>query len=62
MTKDHPKNALFGEAGAVSRSIVDVESRGPLDAYLPWYWQPIMATVRSLPERIFQRFEFLAGR
>ena len=33
-----------------------------LDVYLPWYWQPIMAGVRSLPERIFQRFEFLAGR
>ncbi len=62
MTKDHPKNALFGEAVPVARSIVEVETAGPLDVYLPWYWQPIMATVRSLPERIFQRFEFLAGR
>jgi decaprenylphospho-beta-D-erythro-pentofuranosid-2-ulose 2-reductase len=62
MTKDHEKNALFGEPQPVARSIVDAEQHGPLDVYLPWYWQPIMATVRSLPERIFQRFEFLAGR
>jgi short-subunit dehydrogenase len=62
MTVDHPKNALFGQAGPVARSIVEAETAGPLDAYLPWYWLPIMAGVRSLPERLFQRFDFLAGR
>jgi decaprenylphospho-beta-D-erythro-pentofuranosid-2-ulose 2-reductase len=62
MTTDHPKNALFGEAPAVARSIVRAAEAGPLDVYVPWYWQPIMATVRSLPERLFQRLSFLAGR
>jgi short-subunit dehydrogenase len=62
MTRDHQKNALFGEAPAVARSIVRSASYGPEDAYVPWYWQPIMAAVRSLPERVFQRFASLAGR
>ena len=62
MTKDHPKNALFGEPRGVAKSIVHAADRGPLDVYVPWYWQPIMATVRGLPERLFQRFSFLAGR
>ena len=62
MTKDHPKNALFGEPQAVARSIVRAADGGPLDVYVPWYWQPIMATVRGLPERLFQRLSFLSGR
>jgi decaprenylphospho-beta-D-erythro-pentofuranosid-2-ulose 2-reductase len=62
MSADHPKNALFGEPRPVARSIVRAAERGAADVYVPWYWQPIMATVRNLPERIFQRFAFLAGR
>jgi short-subunit dehydrogenase len=62
MTKDHPKNALFGEVRDVAVRIVRAEDHGPQDVYLPWYWAPIMAVVRNLPERIFQRFAFLAGR
>jgi short-subunit dehydrogenase len=62
MTREHPKNALFGDPVPVARSIVDSEERGPPDVYVPWYWEPIMKAVRSLPERVFQRFSFLAGR
>jgi decaprenylphospho-beta-D-erythro-pentofuranosid-2-ulose 2-reductase len=62
MTVLHPKNALFGEAPSVARSILRAAAGGPEDVYVPWYWQPIMAAVRGLPERIFQRFAFLAGR
>lgn len=62
MTREHPKNVLFGEPRAIAASIVRAEMRGREDVYVPWYWQPIMATVRSLPERVFQRFHFLAGR
>jgi hypothetical protein len=62
MTKDHEKNIFFAERGNVARGILRSEERGPLDVYLPWYWQPIMAAVRTLPERVFQRFQFLAGR
>jgi short-subunit dehydrogenase len=62
MTVDHPKNALFGKPGAVARTILAAAESGPEDVYVPWFWLPIMATVRTLPERIFQRFSFLAGR
>jgi short-subunit dehydrogenase len=62
MTKDHPKNLLFGDPGEVARGIVDAIERGRRVAYLPWFWRPIMFVVRWLPEPIFQRFDFLAGR
>lgn len=62
MTTDHPKNALFATPVPVAQHIVQAADSGPEDLYEPWYWQPIMATVRNLPERVFQRFGFLAGR
>lgn len=62
MTVDHPKNALFATAEGVARSIVRLETRGPEDAYVPKYWWPIMAAVKGMPERLFQRFGFLSGR
>ena len=62
MTAGHRKNVLFAKADAVARAIVAAREVGPEDLYVPWYWQPIMATVRSLPERLFQRFPFLSGR
>lgn len=62
MTKDHPKNFLFATPKDVARTIVEARDRGPDDLYVPWFWLPIMATVRSLPERLFQRVSFLSGR
>ena len=62
MTRNHPKNALFGEPRSVARSIVHAASAGPEDVYVPWYWQPIMATVKNLPEQLFQRLGFLSKR
>ncbi|MBL9022767.1 MAG: SDR family NAD(P)-dependent oxidoreductase [Myxococcales bacterium] len=62
MTIHHDKNVLFARPEAVATTIVAARDRGPEDVYVPWYWRPIMATVRALPERIFQRFGFLAGR
>ena len=62
MTVDHPKNPLFAEPVPIARAIVAAESRGALDVYLPWYWQPIMATVKNLPEQLFQRLSFLSKR
>lgn len=62
MTADHPKNALFvGPDVAAEQILSAIEGRAH-DVYLPWYWRPIMAVVRNLPERIFQRFPFLSGR
>jgi short-subunit dehydrogenase len=62
MTRTHAKNALFAEPEPVARAIVALRDGGPDDVYLPWYWRPIMAAVRNLPERLFQRFSFLSGR
>lgn len=63
MTADHPKNPLFASAPAVARQIVAHLDRGRGRAvYLPWYWAPIMQAVRRLPEPLFQRLGFLAGR
>ena len=56
------KNLLFAKPDGVAAVIVAARDGGPEDLYVPWFWQPIMATVRSLPERLFQRFSFLSGR
>ena len=62
MTVDHEKNRLFGEAHSVGRGIVRAIEREQPTVYLPWFWRPIMAIVRRLPEPLFQRFGFLSGR
>ena len=62
MTVDHEKNALFATPERVARGIVRTIDRGRFVAYLPWYWRPIMAVVRILPEPIFQKLPFLSGR
>lgn len=62
MTANHEKNLLFGNAERVGRDIVRAVERGRRTAYLPWFWRPIMAIVRWLPEPLFQRFDFLSGR
>jgi short-subunit dehydrogenase len=62
MTVDHEKNPLFGEARAVALGIVRAIARKQRTVYLPWFWRPIMAIVRRLPEPLFQRFDFLSGR
>ena len=48
-------------APAIVRAI-DRHARRGGECYLPWYWRPILAVVRSTPERVFQRLRFLSGR
>ena len=62
MTVDHDKHALFGEKVAVARGIVRAMDGRRHVVYLPPGWRFVMAIVRLLPEPIFQRFGFLAGR
>jgi decaprenylphospho-beta-D-erythro-pentofuranosid-2-ulose 2-reductase len=63
MTATHAKNMLFARAPEVARTIVARVDRGRDGAvYVPWFWAPIMAVVRALPERAFQRLKFLSGR
>jgi decaprenylphospho-beta-D-erythro-pentofuranosid-2-ulose 2-reductase len=66
MTATHAKNLLFARAPAVAKMIVARVDRarhpGGGPTYVPWFWAPIMAVVRALPERAFQRLRFLSGR
>jgi decaprenylphospho-beta-D-erythro-pentofuranosid-2-ulose 2-reductase len=62
MTRDHPKNVLFGKPEAVARDIVRAMDRGVAEAYVPSIWGFIMPIVKNTPERLFQRLSFLSGR
>ncbi|MFK7740415.1 MAG: SDR family NAD(P)-dependent oxidoreductase [Planctomycetota bacterium] len=62
MSEGHPKNFLWGEKVAVAKGIVRAMERRWHTAYLPRSWALVMAIVRPLPEFVFQRFGFLAGR
>lgn len=62
MSEGHPKNALWGEKTRVARGIVRALERKRHVSYLPRSWAGVMGIVRPLPEFIFQRFSFLAGR
>lgn len=62
MSAGHPKNFLWGEKRAVARGIVRAMERRWHTIYLPRSWRVVMAIVRVLPECVFQRFGFLAGR
>ena len=62
MTVDHPKNPLFANPERVAQDILRAVDRGVAEVYVPWFWGPIMGVVRNLPEPLFQRIKFLAGR
>jgi short-subunit dehydrogenase len=62
MTVDHEKHALFGEKKRVARGIVKATDSRRHVTYLPRVWALVMFVVRIVPEPIFQRFKFLAGR
>ena len=46
----------------VAVGIVAAIDAGRAEAYVPWFWRPIMAVVRRLPERVLQRLPALSGR
>ena len=58
MTAAVPKSALFASPGRAGRAIHRAIERRRSVAYIPWFWRPIMAVVRSLPEAIFKRLRF----
>lgn len=62
MTVNHRKHLLFARAQPVAESILRVIDRGGGVAYVPWFWRPVLAVVRALPEFVIQRLGFLAGR
>lgn len=62
MTVGHPKNLLFATAPRVARDIVRAADRRVPEAYVPWFWWPLMAIVRNVPEALFQKLSALSGR
>lgn len=62
MSAGHPQNFLWGEKRAVAHGIVRAMERRWHTVYLPRSWRLVMGVVRLLPEWVFQRFGFLAGR
>jgi len=62
MSEGHPRNALWGEKVAVARGILRAMEGRRHEVYLPRSWRAVMTVVRQLPECVFQRFGFLAGR
>jgi short-subunit dehydrogenase len=62
MTADHGKNILFATSPRAAKDIVAAIDRGQSEAYVPWYWRPIMEVIRRIPEPLVQKLPFLSGR
>lgn len=62
MSAGHAQNFLWGRKQAVAKGIVRAMERRWHTTYLPRSWGLVMGIVRVLPEFLFQRFAFLAGR
>jgi hypothetical protein len=54
MTAAFPKSAMWATPASVARDIVRAIDRGAPVLYTPWFWRPIMALIRALPERVFR--------
>ncbi len=58
MTTSLKKGLLFAQPAKVGKGIYKAMMKGKEVVYLPWFWRPIMAVVRSLPEPIFKKMPF----
>lgn len=55
MTAGLPRNALFASARRAGRAVHRaIETRRDV-VYIPWFWRPIMAVIKHLPEALFKR-------
>ena len=57
MTAALPKNALYADPAAVGERIHRAMERGEDVVYAPWFWRPVMAGIRAVPERLFKRLK-----
>jgi decaprenylphospho-beta-D-erythro-pentofuranosid-2-ulose 2-reductase len=55
MTANMKKNLLFASPRYVGEGIYRAMLKRKEVIYLPWFWYPIMAIIRAIPERIFKR-------
>lgn len=58
MTARFAKGRLWSSPDRVAAGIVRAIDRNRSTIYLPWFWRPIMAVVRMLPEIVFKRTRF----
>ena len=55
MTAGVRQGPLFASARRAGRAVHRAIERRRDVAYIPWFWRPIMAIVRALPEPVFKR-------
>lgn len=58
MTAGMRRNALFSTPHTVAWGIVRAIDRRRNVVYLPWFWRPVMAVIRLIPEVLFRRMRF----
>jgi decaprenylphospho-beta-D-erythro-pentofuranosid-2-ulose 2-reductase len=55
MTAHLPRNPLASSPQRAARAIYHaIESRRDV-AYIPWFWRPVMALIRAIPEPLFKK-------
>jgi len=54
MTARIPKNRLFATPEQVAAGILNAVRTRKDVVYVPWFWRPIMAIIKAIPERIFK--------
>jgi short-subunit dehydrogenase len=57
MTAAFAKGLLWASPATVAGSIVRAMDRGASVLYTPWFWWPIMAIIRAIPESLFRRLK-----
>ncbi len=57
MTAHLKKGPLFASSDDVGAGIVRAVEAGRDEVYLPWFWWPIMAIIRAIPECVFKRLK-----
>jgi decaprenylphospho-beta-D-erythro-pentofuranosid-2-ulose 2-reductase len=57
LTASFRKGPLWASPDQVARGIVRAMNVGAGEAYLPWFWWPIMFVIRHLPGFIFYRLK-----
>jgi decaprenylphospho-beta-D-erythro-pentofuranosid-2-ulose 2-reductase len=62
MTADFQKGFLWAQPNAVGRSIVKAIEHKKETLYVPWFWRPIMALIRAVPEPLFKKLELGQAR
>ena len=55
MTAGMDQGPLFVSARRAGRAVHRAIERRRDVAYIPWFWRPIMAIIRALPEPVFKR-------